>query len=130
MPYYPETTVVLGSTRIIREYKLPPNAIGHVEVNQGSTVTPDTVLLAGTVPSEVIFLDAVKLLGLRSADQITEEMLQVPLGEVYEAGVPLLVNGKGRRAKKVVTPKRARFALFEAGRVLLQTDPQPVAVYA
>ncbi|MFQ3536094.1 MAG: hypothetical protein SNJ58_09455 [Aggregatilineales bacterium] len=130
MPYYPETTVVLGSTRIIRQYRLPPNAIGRVEVNDGSTVAPDTVLLAGTIPSEVIFLDAVKLLGLRSADQITEEMLQVPVGEVYESGVPLLVNGRGRRAKKVITPKRARFAHFEAGRVLLQTDPQPVAVYA
>lgn len=130
MPYYPETTVILGSTRIIREYKLPPNAIGRAEVNNGSTVAPDTVLLAGAIPSEVIFLDAVKLLGLRSAAQITEEMLQVPVGEVYESGVPLLINGKGRRAKKVVTPRRARFASLEAGRVLLQTDPQPVEVRA
>lgn len=130
MPYYPETTIILGSTRIIREYKLPPNAIGRAEVSNGSSVAPDTVLLAGTIPSDVIFLDAVKLLGLRSAAQITEDMLQVPVGEVYEGGVPLLINGKGRRAKKVVTPKRARFAQLEAGRVLLQTDPQPVAVYA
>jgi len=126
MPYYPETTVILGSTRIIREYKLPSNAIGRAEVSEGSTVAPDTVLLAGTIPSEVIFLDAVKLLGLRRPEQIAEEMLQVPVGEVYESGVTLLAH----RAKRVVTPKRALFAHFEAGRVVLQTDPQPVAVYA
>jgi hypothetical protein len=126
MPYYPETTVILGSTRIIREYKLPPNAIGRAEVSEGSTVAPDTVLLAGTIPSEVIFLDAVKLLGLRRPEQIAEEMLQVPVGEVYESGVTLLAH----RAKRVITPKRALFAHFEAGRVVLQTDPQPVAVYA
>lgn len=130
MPYYPETTVILGSTRIIREYKLPPNAVGKAEVSSGSSVAPDTVLLAGTIPSEVIFLDAVKLLGLRRPEQITEEMLQVPVGEVYEGGVTLLMNGSGRRAKRVVTPRRALFAHFEAGRVVLQTDPQPVAVYA
>lgn len=130
MPYYPETTIILGSTRIIREYRLPPNAIGRAEVSSGLSVAPHTVLLAGTIPSDVIFLDAVRLLGLRSAAQITEEMLQVPVGEVYESGVPLLINGKGRRAKKVVTPKRARFAQLEGGRVLLQTDPQPVEVHA
>lgn len=130
MPYYPETTIILGSTRIIREYKLPPNAVGRAEVSSGATVAPDTVLLAGAIPSEVIFLDALKLLGLRSADQITEEMIQVPIGEVYDSGVTLLMNGTGRRAKRVITPKRSLFASLENGRVLLQTDPRPVAVYA
>ncbi len=131
MPYHPETTVILGSTKIIREYNLPPNAIGEVVVQNGAAVHPDTLLLEGSIPSEVLFLDALKLLGLRRADQITEDMVQVPVGELVDAGVPLLINGKGRSAKRVITPKRARFAqLDEAGRVLLQTDPQPVAVYA
>ncbi len=130
MAYYPDTSVILGSTRIIREYKLPERAVGRQVVNEGVEVNPDTLLLEGTIPSDVVIIDAVKQLGLRHPDEITETMVYMPVGELVDPGTVLMAVDNSRRAKKVLSPVRARVAAIEDGQVILQADPQPVEVYA
>lgn len=130
MAYYPDSSVVIGSTRIIREYKLPDRAAGRQVINEGIEVNADSLVLEGTIPSDVIMIDAVKQLGLRSADQITESMLHMPVGEIVDPGTIIMQTDNSRRAKRVVSPVRARVAYIDAGQVVLQADPQEMQVYA
>lgn len=129
MPYYPDQTLILGNTKIIKEYKLPPNALGEVLAQENRDVTPDTVLLEGSIPMGVIMVDALKVLGLRYPEQITEEMYSVLPGELVDPDTPILTL-PGRRGKTVYSPVRAIFSKVESGRVVLQTDPQPIQIKA
>jgi hypothetical protein len=131
MAYYPEQTLILGMTTIRRERKLPPNAVGEVMVEEGAMIDqPSAIVLRGAIPGEFILLDALKPLGLRSADEITDEMLAAQPGEVIDPGQAILTLGKGRGAKSVLAPVQAIFARLDRDRVILQANPVPFEVQA
>jgi hypothetical protein len=130
MPYYPHQTLILGMATILRERRLPLGAIGEVRVAIGAEIEPNTEVLRGAIPGEFILLDALKPLGLKSADAITEDMLRVQPGEVVDPQTPILTVGKGRGARSVFSPVPAIFSWLDGSRVILQADPVAVSVLA
>lgn len=128
--YYPQQTLILGMASLIRERRLPPNAIGEVRVSQYADVEPNTEVLRGAIPGEFILIDALKPLRLKNADDITPDMLRVQTGEVVDTDTPILSIGGGRRARSVYSPVPAIFARLDGGQVILQVDPMPVSVLA
>ncbi|MCC7207329.1 MAG: hypothetical protein IT323_08485 [Anaerolineae bacterium] len=128
--YYPQQTLVLGMATLIRERRLPPNAIGEVRISQYADVEPNTEVLRGAIPGEFILIDALKPLRLKQAEDITPDMLRVQAGEVVDTDTPILTIGSGRRARSVFSPVPAIFARLDGGQVILQVDPMPVSVLA
>ncbi len=126
MPYYPQQTLILGLATLRRERRLPPGAIGEVMVKDNQRVDPSDVVLRGAVSGKFIILDVVEALGLRNADQLTEEMFQVPAGDLVEKGQVIAV--RGRRSLKA--PVDAVVARIEGTQVILQANPQPVEIRA
>lgn len=128
--YYPQQSLVLGMATLIRERRLPSNAIGEVRVSQYADVEPNTEVLRGAIPGEFILIDALKPLRLKKPEDITPDMLRVQVGEVVDTDTPILSIGSGRRARSVFSPVPAIFARLDGGQVILQVDPMPVSVLA
>ena len=130
MPYFPKHTFVIGLTTIRRERRLPPFAFGEVLVKQGTRVEAADPVLTGTVPGDFLILDALAPLGLRSADQFTQDMLEILPGERVEQGQVIAAQGQGRGMKVVKSPADAVIARAEGGQIILQTNPRPVEIKA
>src|SRR5512143_1099611 len=123
MPYFPKHTFVIGLTTIRRERRLPPGAFGEILVNPGTRVEAADSVLKGTVPGDFLIVDVLAPLGLRSAEQFTDEMLEVVPGDKVERGQAMAINGKGRGAKVVKAPTNAVVARIEGSQMILQVNP-------
>src|SRR5260221_3981086 len=130
MPYYPEQTFVIGLTTIRRERRLPPGAIGQSTPKEGQHVEAQDVVLQGALPGRYIILDAVRLLGLRRPEDLTEAMLVRQVGDTVDRGQIIARNGNGRGAKTIKAPTTAIFTAIEDGQLVLQANPEPIDIYA
>lgn len=130
MAYYPAQTLVLPATTIRRERKLPPNAISSYAIREGSQVTPEDIILRGVLPADFIVLDALKPLGLKKAEDLTDDLIQTGPGQQIFEGDPILIAGKGRRAKTLKAPTTCVFVRIEGSDVILQTNPEPIDLVA
>ena len=130
MPYYPATTLIVPAVTVRRERRLPSNTISSWAIREGSTVSADEVIIRGLLPADFMVIDALRPLGLKRAEQINEDMLQVSKGGPVFEGDAILTIGKGRRAKSLKAPTNAVFARIEGSDVILQTNPDPVDVVA
>src|SRR5437867_802263 len=130
MPYYPDHTFILGLTTIRRERRLPPGAIGHATARDGTHVEAQDVVLTGSLPGDFIILDILEPLGLKKADQLTEEMINVEVGNTVEKGRVIAQNGKGRGAKVLRAPVNALIAQIENGQAILQVNPDRIDIEA
>ncbi|MFN8420649.1 MAG: hypothetical protein U0528_15615 [Anaerolineae bacterium] len=130
MPYYSAQSLILPTTTVRRERSLPANAISNGAAREGAGVAADDVVLRGLLPSDFIVLDALKPLGLRKAEDITEEMIQATPGATLLEGDPVIIRGKGRRARVLKAPATSVFVRMEGGDVVLQSNPEQVEVKA
>ncbi len=130
MPYYPEHSFIIGLATIRRERRLPSGAIGEVVVREHQRVEASDVVLEGSVPGDFVILSALERLGLRTPDQLTEDMFEVQVGNLVERGQILATRGKGRGAKTVKAPTDAVVARIEGGQIILQVNPRPVQIRA
>jgi hypothetical protein len=130
MPYYPAQTLVMAAATVRRERKLPPNVISNWTIREGSMVSAEDVILRGVLPADYIVLNALRPLGLKKPEDITDDMLQVTPGQQLFEGDPILSVGKGRRPKTLKAPTNCIFARVEGGDVILQSNPEPVEVTA
>ncbi len=126
MPYYPEHTFIMGLATIRRERRLPPGAIGEVMVREHQRVEAADVVLRGAIPGDFVILKALRPLGLRSADQLTEDLLQVPVGDLVEKGQVVAAN----RKKTIKAPVDAVLARIEDGDIILQANPKAIEIRA
>jgi hypothetical protein len=131
MPYYPEHTFVMGLTTIRRERRLPPGAIGSaVMVKEGLRVEAADTVLRGMVPGNYMILKALGPLGLRHADDLNEDVLQVQVGDRVAKGGIIAARGRGGGARTIKAPTDAVIARIEDGEIILQATPRPVEVQA
>jgi len=126
MPYYPDHTFILGLTTIRRERRLPPGAIGHATARDGTHVEAQDVILTGSLPGDYIIVDVLEPLGLKKADQLTEEMITVQIGNTVEKGRVLAQNGK----KTVKASVNALIAQIDNGQIIMQANPVHIDVEA
>src|ERR1041385_1986466 len=122
MPYYPDRTFVLGLTTIRRERRLPPGAIGHATARDGTHVEAQDIVLTGSLPGEYLIVDALEPLGLKKAEQLTEEMVNVQAGTTVEKGRVIAQNGK----KLLRAPVNALIAQVDNGQIILQANPEHI----
>ncbi|HLY26641.1 MAG TPA: hypothetical protein VKQ72_09900 [Aggregatilineales bacterium] len=126
MPYYPNQTLIIGLTTIRRERRLPPGAIGQAAAREASHVEAQDIVLQGALPGEFIMLDALRPLGLRRPEQFNETMLTVQPGNTVERWQVIAQNG----SRTLKAPRAALLAHVEDGQIVLQTDPEPIDIYA
>lgn len=128
--YYPAQSLILAATTIRRERKLPPSALRQGAVREGQSVAASDVVLSGLMPQNYIILDALKPLGLKSAEEIPPEALLVTPGKQVFEGYEILSIGQGRKVRTLNAPTNAVFLRLEGGNVILQTDPASIEVQA
>lgn len=126
MTYYPAQTLVLPLAIIRRERRLPEGAISESAINEGNRVSPEDVVLRGLVPADFIILDALKPLGLRKVEDLTDAMIITPVGSSVQAGDVILAN----RRRQIKAPSNAVFARLDGGQAILQANPESVEVRA
>jgi hypothetical protein len=121
MRYHPEERIILKHTTIRRNRELPPRAFGSVQVGVEDYVESNHVIASGQLP-----------LGIDPGDVETlEKVLEVSPGTTIERGQPLAKRRRRRDRKRIpLAPEDGMVSLIEHGRVILQTNPESVAVYA
>ena len=132
MPYHPEITVVQGLVRIVRERRLPRQAIprtAHLLV--GSKVEAVNLVLEGDVLRDYRILDVAAHFKLRHPDpEQVAEMIQVREGQRTQVGQELARRGRGRRAKGLPSPVDGLVVRVEGSRIFLQASERAVEVQA
>ncbi|MBN2305365.1 MAG: hypothetical protein JXQ72_12845 [Anaerolineae bacterium] len=133
MPYYPETTVVMGLARITRERRLPPNAAPRPShtLLPGSTAEAVNTVLEGDIFREYRILDVAEELRLRrpSPEQLAE-IIMVKEGQRALVGQELARRGSGRRARVLASPAEGQVVLVDGSRIILQLSERTLEIKA
>ena len=129
MNTFPEVSVILRDTRIIRKRAMPEGVFGEVYVDVGQDVLPNTQIVAGIVPSDYVIVDVAYALGLDPNDEQLRKVIPFKVNDPVKAGDPLAVYPRQKRLIPTA-PTNARVSLVERGRVILQVRPQMVSVEA
>jgi len=132
MPYYPETSVIQGLTRISRERRLPNGAApAPVQTSARARVEAITPVLEGDLLREYRVFDVGEALGLRSRDPETlRALVEVEEGQRVQAEQALARRGRGRRTRYLQAPGEGIVARVEGGRIVLQVMERTVEVLA
>lgn len=130
MPYNPETTVVQGLARVIRERRLPPETIprlSHTLV--GAHVEAVTLVLEGDILRDYKIVDVAKYFKLRhpTEDQLAE-IIQVREEQRVQFGAEIARRGRGRRAKSLLSPAEGLIVRIENGRIFIQVSIKSLEV--
>ncbi len=123
--YYPEQRYLMDSTTIRREQSLPQDAIGEVEVIEGSGVNLRDIVARGVIPSSYVFVEAARQLRLKPGESLSD-FLQVAVGQSVSAEV-LLAE---KRGKQVRAPFDGILAAVEDGHLIMQVEPEQIVVEA
>jgi hypothetical protein len=133
MPYYPETTVIQGLARVVRERRLPPQAIPRLTPGTlvGSHVEAVGVVLQGDLLGDYRILDVVAAFKLRrsDADQVAE-MIQVSEGQRVQVGQEVARRGRGRRGKVLSSPVEGLVVRIEGPLIFIQISERALEVLA
>ena len=130
MPYYPETTVIKGLVRVVRERHLPSDAMPTpAHVVSGDTVEAVHTVLQGDVLREYRILDAAEALKMRDASGVAEFLL-VEEGDRVKFGQELARRGRGRRMRVLRCPTDGQVIRIEGHRLIIQVNEQTLEVQA
>jgi hypothetical protein len=133
MPYYPETTVIQGLVRVVRERSLPPEAVPRTipAIIVGGQVEAVSTVLEGDILREYRIFDVAQELRIRHPDsgQI-REFVTVAEGERVEAGQELARRGRGRRAKVLLAPTEGVVVRIEDQDIIFQVSERAIEVKA
>jgi hypothetical protein len=133
MPFYPETTVVHGLVRVLRDRALPTEAVPRTVHSTivGGVVEAFSVILEGDILREYRILDVAKELKVRKPDpdQI-DEFITVAENERVESGQELARRGRGRRAKRVTAPADGLVVRIEGQFIIFQVSERAIEVQA
>lgn len=130
MPYYPETRVVKGLARVVRERRLPVHAAPRPSaIPSGMAVEAVHTVLQGDVLGDYRFIDVASAFGTRDAQQAAG-WIEVREGDRIAAGQPLARRGKGRRVRTVNAPADGVIARVDGARIVLQVSEQTIELIA
>lgn len=132
MRYHPEERIVLEYTVIKRDRTLPPRAYGAVRVSPGANVESNHIIAEGELPQDYRIIDVAGPLNIDPHDvEMLSSIMTVAQGDFIHAGQPLAAAPRRKYRKRIPrAPVEGVVSLVEQGNVILQTNPQPVAVYA
>lgn len=125
MLFYPDQRHMLELTTIRRERLLPEDAIGGVEVAEGSSVNLRDVVAGGTVPSRYVIVKVADFFNLKP-DEALDDLMNVENGASVETGEVLAAYKK----KRLLSPVTGVVAHMGDGRIIIQEAPQQVSVEA
>ena len=133
MPYYPETTVLHGLMRVVRDRSLPVQAVPrtvHSTIVGGQIEAVNSVL-EGDVLREYRIFDVAKELKIRkpNPNQI-RDLITVTEGARVEADQELARTGKGRRAKVLLAPTEGVVVRIEGKDIIFQVSERTIDVKA
>jgi hypothetical protein len=130
MPYYPETIVIHGLAHVIRDRRLPREAIPRLShLVAGTGVEAVNVLLEGDILGEYRILDVAAVLKESDPHKLAS-LIQVEEGHHAQAGQELARRGKGRRGKVLLAPAEGLVVRIHGGRIVLQISDRTVEVQA
>ncbi len=131
MPYYPETSVVMGLARVQRERKLPRGVVPReMQATPRTDIEAFQVVLQGDVLGEFHTVDASSLVKKASDPSEVAGYIEVRQGQHVEAGQVLARRGRGRRIKTVIAPVNGQVMRIEGTEIVLQVIERSVEVYA
>ncbi|HML22037.1 MAG TPA: hypothetical protein PKD09_10325 [Aggregatilinea sp.] len=131
MPYYPETSVVMGLARVQRERKLPPGVVvREMPVNQRMEVEAFQPVLQGDVLGPLHKVDAAALVKKVTDPEQIASYIEVREGQHVEEGQILARKGRGRRVKTVISPVNGQIARIEGTEIVIQAIERSVEVFA
>lgn len=128
MSYYPETRVVKGLARVVRERRLPAHAAPRpAAVPTGLTIEAVQVVLQGDVLRDFRLIDVADYFDTRDAERAAS-WIEVAEGDRVAQGQPLARRGKGRRARTLDSPANGVIARVDGARIVLQVSEQTVEI--
>jgi hypothetical protein len=132
MPYNPETTVIQGLARVIRERRLPPQAVPRLSQTLiGAHVEAMTLILEGDVLGDYRIIDVAHELGLRHATPTElDEMLETRENQRVQFGSILARRGKGRRTRVLSSPADGLVVKIDGGRIYIQVSERSIEIQA
>lgn len=125
MLFYPDQRHMLELTTIRRERLLPEEAVGGVEVSEGTLVNLRDVVASGTIPSRYVIVEAAEFFALKQTSDL-DELLQVEVGSTVDRGSPLAI----RKNKRLLSPVSGVVAYIGDGRIIVQETPQEIPLEA
>jgi len=130
MPYYPETRVVKGLARIVRERRLPAHAIPRpTAIPSGMAIEAVQTVLQGDVLRDYRILDVAAYFNTRDTERAAG-WIEVSEGERVTEGQTLAQRGKGRRARTLNAPASGVIARVDGPRLILQVSEQSIELLA
>lgn len=126
--YYPDQRFVSNLTIVNRECLMPEDAIGRVQVVDGTPVDIRDTVAQYYIPGRHIIIEAAETLGNQAYDdEKLREMMKVDLRTAVMPGDELATRGRGRR---VVSPVAGVVMLASEGRIIVQETPEYVKLQA
>jgi biotin carboxyl carrier protein len=130
MPYYPETRVIKGLARIVRERRLPAHAAPRaMAIPSGMAIEAVQTVLQGDVLRDFRIIDVAAYFKERDAERAAR-WIEVHEGDRVTAGQTLAQKGKGRRARTLNAPSSGVVARIDGARLILQVADQSIDLLA
>lgn len=132
MPYYPDTSVIMGLSRVKRQRTLPPQAIPRVShLVAGTHTEAINVVLEGDILRDYRILDVAPALKMRKPDpEAVNALIEINEGQRAHVGQELARRGRGRRARVMLSPSEGQVVRIEDGRIILQVSERTIEVQA
>ena len=130
--HYLASNIIMENTIIVRERVLPPHVYGKITVDIDDEVIGTKVVAEGQLPQDYVIIDIAETMGIKPKKLAKlASLILVEAGDPVDAGQPL-VNARKRRDRKRVpkAPAAGIVNLVDAGRIILQINPEPIQVYA
>ncbi|NDJ77491.1 MAG: hypothetical protein GYB65_14660 [Chloroflexi bacterium] len=130
MPYYPEVATIQGLVRVIRERRLPSEAVPRpTHTISNAPVEAMQVILEGDVYREFRIIDVGAALKARRKENVAD-MIEVDAGQQVQFGHELARRGRGRRARVLHSPADGLIVLAEDRRIILQVSERAIEIQA
>jgi hypothetical protein len=132
MPYYPDTSIIQSLAHVVRDRRLPHEAIPRVShLVAGTSLEAVNVVLEGDILRDYRILDIVEALKLKDPDASTiASALQIEEGERVQRGQELARRGKGRRGKVLVAPAAGLVVRIHEAHIVLQISERSLEIVA
>lgn len=130
MAYRPETTVIMGMTRILRTRTLPYKSVPRpTHMINHTTVEAMSVVLEGDTLSDYHVVDVAAFFRLRDPTQASS-LIHVNVGDRVTVGQELAARRRRRGSKVLNSPINGLVVRVDNGRIYLQESSAAVEVKA
>ena len=132
MPYFPETSVIKGLVRVVRERRLPPGAVLRVNhAIEGGQASGVTVLMEADILGAYRILDVAAAFKLRHVSpEDLAEIILIHEGQRAQLGQELARMGRGRRTKVLISPVEGVVVRVDGSRIIVQVTERSIEVRA